>query len=133
MLNSSPSFEPLDGQFGIIHASSFFHLFGWDDQVKIGVRLVRFLKPETKAAMIVGRQVGTYDATSLEAWREEQANLGVTGWRKNYQHDLTSWQLLWDEIGAKTGTKWETSGEFFSRAADGILTPVLQFTVKKVS
>lgn len=128
-LNSSPSLEPLDGQFDIIHASSFLHLFGWDEQVRIGARLVRFFKPETKeAAMIVGRQVGAYEAPSLQVWREQLAE----GTVKNYRHDLKSWQLLWDEIGEKSGTKWEATGEFFSRMNDGITAPILQFTVKKV-
>lgn len=129
VLNSSPSLDSLDGQFDIIHASSFLHLFGWDEQVRIGTRLVRFFKPETKeAAMIVGRQVGAYEAPSLEPWREQLAK----GTVKNYRHDLKSWQLLWDEIGEKSGTKWEATGEFFSRMHDGITAPILQFTVKKV-
>ncbi|KAJ4397042.1 hypothetical protein N0V93_001266 [Gnomoniopsis smithogilvyi] len=132
VLNSSPSLDSLDGQFSIIHASSFFHLFGWDDQVKIGTRLVRFFQPESTTAMVVGRQVGRYEAPSVEAWREEQAR-GVEGKSKNYHHDLKSWQLMWDEIGGKTGTMWEVSGEFFSRVADGIASPILQYTVKKVT
>lgn len=133
VLNSSASLEPLDGQFDIIHASSFLHLFGWDDQVRIGTRLVRFFKPESATAMIVGRQVGLYEAPSLEAWREQEQASRAEGKSKNFHHDLKSWQLLWDEIGAQTGTKWEVSGEMFSRMADEIPTPILQFTVKKVA
>lgn len=133
VLNSSPSLEPLDGQFDIIHASSFLHLFGWDDQVRLGMRLVRFLNPEAKAAMVVGRQVAVYEAPSLEAWRKQQASEHADGKRHNYHHDLNSWQLLWDEIGDKTGTRWETSGELFSRMSDEIPTPIMRFVVKKLA
>ncbi|KAJ4412915.1 hypothetical protein N0V82_008675 [Gnomoniopsis sp. IMI 355080] len=133
VLNSSPSLKPLDGQFDIIHASSLLHLFGWDDQVRLGTRLVRFFNPEAKAAMVVGRQVAVYEAPSLEAWRKQQATEHADGKRHNYHHDLKSWQLLWDEIGDKTGTKWKTSGELLSRMSDEIPTPIMRFTVKKVA
>lgn len=46
VLNSSSSLDQLDGQFDIVHAASFFHLFGWDDQIQIAQRLVRFFWPD---------------------------------------------------------------------------------------
>lgn len=128
VLNSSASLEPLYGQFDIINASSFFHLFGWDDQVTIGQRLVRFFKPEADKAMIVGRQVGAYEAQNLEEWREQAKVDAAT--RRHYRHDLASWQLLWDEVGAKTGTKWETGGELIERSEEDVGAPFLHFVVK---
>ncbi|ROV92283.1 hypothetical protein VSDG_07237 [Cytospora chrysosperma] len=56
----------LDGDFDIIHAAAFFHLFDWSTQVKIGERLVRFFKPGTSNALLVGRQIGSRQPLRVE-------------------------------------------------------------------
>ncbi len=91
----------LDEKMTLIHATSFFHLFAWNDQVRAATRMVRFLKPERRDAMIFGRQVGT----TLP--REN----GKAGSDKVYLHNADSWQRLWDEVGERTGTKWRTTME----------------------
>ncbi|KAK3934708.1 hypothetical protein QBC46DRAFT_453995 [Diplogelasinospora grovesii] len=93
------SVKGLDGTVDMIHAASFFHLFGWDDQVKVGQRMVRFFKGEARA-MIVGRQAGTHEAGGFA--REEG---------KRYIHSQQSMRRLWDEIGNRTGTKWVVEAE----------------------
>lgn len=47
-----------EGSFDVIHASSFFHLFNWDEQVEAVSKAVRLLKPK-QDSLIVGRQAGT--------------------------------------------------------------------------
>ncbi len=86
----------------MVHAASFFHLFGWDDQVRVGERIVRFFKPGAKAPLVLGRQVGSPNPPSLEEYRAS----GET----RYHHSPESLQLLWDEIGARTATKWKAHG-----------------------
>src|SRR5207244_310371 len=75
--------QTLNGGFDIVHTASFFHLFGWDDQVLVGERIVRFFKPTAKA-LVLGRQVGSYEPPTLEAYREKGD--------KRYYHNAESLQ-----------------------------------------
>ncbi|KAI0382333.1 hypothetical protein F5Y04DRAFT_53194 [Hypomontagnella monticulosa] len=88
----------LDGRMSIIHATSFFHLFTWDDQVRAARRLVRLLKADDPDIMIFGRQVGTTTPGARQGARGD----------KRFLHNATSWQELWDEVGKLTGTAWRT-------------------------
>ncbi|KAI1760090.1 hypothetical protein GGR53DRAFT_523351 [Hypoxylon sp. FL1150] len=108
----------LEGKMGVIHATSFFHLFTWDDQIRAAVRMVRFLDPDDPEAMIFGRNVGT----TIPGVREG------TGGSKKYLHNAESWQNLWNEVGKLTGTSWRTEvndieepGMHLNSIADGTL------------
>lgn len=90
----------LRGKITIIHAGSFFHLFNRVQQLYIGKRLVEFLKPGTRNALIYGRQVGS-----------NKPGPATTSTRSSYLHDQDSFQLLWHEIGALTGTRWQVQLE----------------------
>jgi hypothetical protein len=114
----------LDGRFDIVHAASFFHLFGWDDQVKIGERIVRFFKPGSRA-LVLGRQVGSLNPLTLEAHHLEQGG-------KPYHHNLETLQNLWDTIGIRTGTKWTVSGELFDLNIDDVPRVIIRFAVSIV-
>ncbi|KAI1407725.1 hypothetical protein F5Y13DRAFT_123578 [Hypoxylon sp. FL1857] len=92
------SLEVFDGKMNIIHATSFFHLFTWENQVRAARRLIRFLNPDDPEVMIFGRQVGTTTPGDRE---------GARGSRR-FLHNATSWQELWDEVGKLTGTAWRT-------------------------
>ncbi|KAI5464780.1 hypothetical protein BGZ63DRAFT_349924 [Mariannaea sp. PMI_226] len=92
--------ECLRGKVTIIHAGSFFHLFSWIQQLYIGKRLVEFLKPGTRNAMLYGRQVGSNNPGTT-----------TTNTRSSYLHNQESFQLLWDEVGALTGTRWQVQLE----------------------
>ncbi|GJN71929.1 hypothetical protein PLICBS_006000 [Purpureocillium lilacinum] len=96
--------DDLRGRVTIIYAGSFFHLFNWTQQLYIGKRLVGFLKPGTRNALIYGRHVGTT--------KPEAMSMGPNS---PYLHDRNSFQRLWDEVGMLTRTKWkvvlEASGE----------------------
>jgi SAM-dependent methyltransferase len=100
----------LDNKIDIVHTASFFHLFGWDDQVKIGERVVRFFKPGAKA-VILGRQSARREPVSVEVWRESG--------EKKYHHNVATLQHLWDVIGEKTGTKWKVTGQLFDSTVPG--------------
>ncbi|KAI0602034.1 hypothetical protein F4775DRAFT_296650 [Biscogniauxia sp. FL1348] len=90
------SLRALDGMMNIIHATSFFHLFAWEDQLRAAERMVRFLNPADSDVMIFGRQVGS----TMPGERR-----GPNG-DKRYLHDQETWQALWDEVGKLTGTSW---------------------------
>lgn len=95
----SESLNALDGKVTMIHVANVFHLFNWDDQVKFGTRMLRFLQRGITDAMVFGRQIGSLKPRQLD------------GIRKLYLHDQESFQKLWDEIGLRTGTKWRVEVE----------------------
>ncbi|CAM1501858.1 Fc.00g038420.m01.CDS01 [Cosmosporella sp. VM-42] len=90
----------LRGKVTIIHAGSFFHLFNWVQQLYVGKRLVEFLKPGTRNALIYGRHVGT-----------NRPGESRTSYRSAYLHDQASFQRLWDEVGTMTRTQWKVQVE----------------------
>ncbi|KAF9875975.1 hypothetical protein CkaCkLH20_06421 [Colletotrichum karsti] len=92
---ADPGLEVLDGQVSIVWANAFFHLFDWEQQVRVAERIVKFLKPGIRDGLIFGRHLGSTEPKGSE-------NEG----RKRYLHDQSSFQRLWDEVGAKTGTRW---------------------------
>ncbi|KAI9704017.1 MAG: hypothetical protein M1820_005638 [Bogoriella megaspora] len=97
---SATSLNELDGQIDIIHASLFFHLFTWDQQVVILKRCVKLLKPQP-GSLIVGGMAG--DIEPQERWNRQ-------GTGKHFRHNEESWAKLWKEVGEATGTKWEVWG-----------------------
>ncbi|KAK3689345.1 hypothetical protein B0T22DRAFT_528349 [Podospora appendiculata] len=122
--------KALDGTVDIIHAASFFHLFGWEDQVVIGVRMVRFFKDGVEGATVLGRQIGN-PGEVLEP--EEHARRGLG----RYHHNRASMQRLWDVVGARTGTEWKVEAELetvVEEAVDGNEEnrTTIRFVVRKV-
>lgn len=127
--------KELEGKFDVIHASSIFHLFGYDDQVKIAVRLVEFFKPDAVDAMILGRQVGMRKPLSADEWRDlaSKSRAGEGSQRPgSYHHDLKSWQEMWDLVGEKTGTRWQVSGDEEDRLLGTVSRTYLQFVIRKI-
>ena len=90
----------LVGEVTLVQADSFFHLFNWTQQLYIGKRVVSFLKPGTKNAVIFGRQAGTL----------KRGVLPSDGYSP-YLHNPESFQQLWDEVGNMTGTRWAVQFE----------------------
>jgi SAM-dependent methyltransferase len=89
----------LRGKVDIVHIASFLHLFDWDGQIKAGVRLVEFIKPDAANALVLGRQLGS----SQPKERKNPANPSEI----SFMHNPESFQKLWSEIAERTGTKWE--------------------------
>lgn len=114
----------LDGRFDVVHSASFFHLFGWDDQVRVGERIVKFFKPGAKA-LVLGRQVGTFEPLSLEEYRAQ-------GGEGRYHHNVETLQKLWDVIGEKTGTRWKVTGEMFDFNFEEVFRVIIRFVVSKL-
>lgn len=92
--------KELDGKVDIIGASSFFHLFGWEDQKRVAHRVVKLMKPQS-GSMVVGRQAG-------QATPGEKTRPG--GNHSRYRHNLESWKNMWKEIGDETGVEFDVSG-----------------------
>ncbi|KAK7534666.1 hypothetical protein BKA81DRAFT_409822 [Phyllosticta paracitricarpa] len=104
---SSPlTMPPPDGIAGtidIIHASFYFHLFTRAEQLKVGERLVNVLRP-VPGALMVGRHVGCHTPGEYaDKIPHKSGKEGMTA----YRHTEETWRMLWDEIGQRTGSKWE--------------------------
>lgn len=57
VFDASGPLTDIEGTVDIIGASSFFHLFNWDEQKKVALRVASLMKPQ-KGSLLVGRQVG---------------------------------------------------------------------------
>lgn len=102
--------EKLDGQVSIVHAANFFHLFSWDAQRQIGVRMNKLLQGKDDA-FVFGRHVGSLepgDRAFASHLSEEQ-----------YLHNQESFQRLWDEVGEQTGSRWEAKVEVIGKMPPG--------------
>ncbi|MCJ1316979.1 hypothetical protein MMC15_002300 [Xylographa vitiligo] len=86
----------LEGGVDVVHAASFFHLFGWEAQVRVGRRVVRLLRGGR--GTVFGRQVGSV--------RPGEYRRGREGERSVYRHDGESFARMWEQIGRETGTEW---------------------------
>jgi hypothetical protein len=96
---SSPSspLASLKGTIDIAHATSFFHLFSWDDQVNAGVHLVRLMR-NALGALVLGRQLGS----SIGEERQKPTDPNS----KMYYHSPESFKRLWAVISERTDTNW---------------------------
>ncbi|XP_014562041.1 hypothetical protein COCVIDRAFT_11525 [Bipolaris victoriae FI3] len=88
--------DQLDGKISIVHAQYFFHLFTWDEQLRLAHRLVRLSKPNCEF-LVFGGHMGTDQET--EGYHAD------TG--KFFMHSHESWKRLWDQVGSETNTSWE--------------------------
>ncbi|KHO00422.1 Methyltransferase type 11 [Metarhizium album ARSEF 1941] len=95
----------LDHRVTMMHAANLFHLFTRTQQVELGVRMVRFLRPGTTDALIFGLQVGSLRPREMDAMGRHYRHA------RCYVHDRQSFQELWDDIGLRTGTRWRVEAE----------------------
>lgn len=92
----SPLME-LEGKIDIVDASSFFHLFAWEDQKRIARIVVKLLRAR-EHSLVVGRQIGNQEAGDY-GQRDGQGT--------RYWHNAESWKKMWKEIGEEVGVKFE--------------------------
>ena len=92
----------IKGKIDVIYAASFFHLFSWDDQIKICKKTIEVLKP-TKGSIVFGRQTG-----NLKGREVPNSRNGIKDTPMIWRHDLESFKKMWEVAGQETGTKWKT-------------------------
>jgi SAM-dependent methyltransferase len=49
--------KEIDGKIDIVYTGAFLHLFGYDQQLEVCIRIVKLLRPK-KGSLLAGRQVG---------------------------------------------------------------------------
>ena len=95
ILGEDTALLPLRGRIDIVNMAHVLHIWDWKGQVAAAKTVCSFTRP---GSMVVGTQVGNVEAKNvvLKAIQTPQ-------WR----HDPASFQRLWDQVGAETGTEWK--------------------------
>lgn len=110
----------------IVNASSFFHLFTWDQQVAAVKQVIALLRPRP-GSLVIGRQLAGRDP--IDPDDRENAP-------KRYRHDVQTWKRLWRQVEGETGTRWEVQaclevwegvGTVFRRYHPGVETFKMSF------
>lgn len=93
-LRSLTSLNPLHGRVSAIHASSFFHLFGEENQLHLARALAGLLSPKPGSA-IFGMHVGLAEKGFKPSEKERGAFM--------FCHSPESWVQMWDGLVFEKG------------------------------
>lgn len=85
----------LKGNIDMVFAGSFFHLWGYAQQVEASKAVAALLRPQP-GSMILGRQVGAVEAL------EQSSATGVM-----FRHNVQSFRTMWRDIGDDVGVDFE--------------------------
>jgi SAM-dependent methyltransferase len=97
IFDATSALTDLQGQFDMVYAGSFFHLWGYDDQVRASKSVALLLRPQ-KGSTIYGRQVGSVNA----ATHNHRTNPTGT----MYRHNVDSLKRMWCDIGDSLGVSF---------------------------
>ncbi|KAK4500111.1 hypothetical protein PRZ48_008297 [Zasmidium cellare] len=95
---ANPDLAPLRAKTDVIVVSQVLHQWVWEQQVRGATALVALTKP---GSLVVGNQMGKVEAGDV-------VPQGFTV--PLYVQSPESFAKLWEEVGAATGTLWETQG-----------------------
>ena len=117
----------LKGTFDMIYAGSFFHLFDYEDQVKVSKAVAELLRP-VEGSFIVGRQIGALKAAA----HDHKTN--PTG--KMFRHDPQSLQDMWTGIGDDLGVSFSVNSSLHELSRDHLRfhnedTRRIQFLIRR--
>ena len=101
ILNPSLGLKELNGKADIIWITHVLHQWTWEGQVLAAKSLVNLSRVGT---IVAGYQVGAGVATFQARTELMKAD--------SFLHDPASFAKMWDEVGAETGSKWETTAGF---------------------
>ncbi|KAK0114213.1 hypothetical protein ONS95_013712 [Cadophora gregata] len=114
-------FENWEGNFTVIHAGLFLHLFNIQQQVEVCKTIIKLLSDQP-GALFLGEMVGCLGGgergggKDFKFWKQGEE-------RKQFLHDGESFKALWDEVAKMTSTEgmWKVEGKFKVREkeADG--------------
>jgi SAM-dependent methyltransferase len=101
------SLDMAKGQFDIVYASMFYHLWSYPTQLRASIATVTLLKPQS-GSVICGWQLGASPAVEIQRNLEESRKEHTTMFR----HDEGSFRELWEEVGRETASKWKVDVDF---------------------
>ena len=91
---SNPFWTNLHGQFDIVHASSFFHLFGLPKQRRIANAIVKLIRPVAGSTVLGLQLAAAAEAENIPIVNEDEPT---------YCHSLATMQQLWVDAGRDAG------------------------------
>jgi hypothetical protein len=103
---NSRSLKFLDGKLDIINSTHVIHVFTYEDQILFLKRMVSMLKDE-KGAMIIGRMTGNEEAGYHLQQGGSAARVTTKSGVGIWEHNVESFQGLWEKVANATGTEWE--------------------------
>lgn len=89
--------KQLAGKVDMVYTGSFFHLFDWDEQVKVAKQIVKLMRPQP-GSLVLGRQIGNRKPGSYPRRASD-------GFR--FRHDESTMAKMWEEVGQATGVKFK--------------------------
>ncbi|KAE8338051.1 hypothetical protein BDV24DRAFT_153922 [Aspergillus arachidicola] len=101
----SPLSQTLSGKIDIIFASSLLHLWDYDTQVRVAIRLVQLCR-DRPGVMITGRQLGSRLGGHYPMH-------GVDDNALHYRHNVESLKGFWRDVEIATQTRWKLEASFF--------------------
>lgn len=72
------------------------HIWDLEGQIAACERVAELLRPEN-GVLVVGQSVGSVKAKEFPG----------RGGKMIYKHDAETFAAMWEEVGRRTGTKWE--------------------------
>ena len=100
----SGQLDLLCGKIDVVFASSFLHIWDWDDMLTATKRLVSFTSAKA-GSMVVGRQLGSRVAGS---------HFMPTKKGTSYRHNVESMQRFWEQVAEETGSEWRVEGDLYA-------------------
>lgn len=99
--------------FDIIHLGSFLHLFDYEGQKRAATALLKLLKRQP-GSLILGRQHGATKAKEVQNYLYKPTKESASNGRLPtfFNHDAESFRRMWDEIGEKTGLRFDVGTEW---------------------
>lgn len=101
ILSDSDAVDELEGKIDIIYASSVFHGFNWDKQLKLATRCVKLLRRKP-GSLLIGHHLG-----HIEPGHYPLGLATDSGPCEAFGHNEASWQNMWDLVGQDTGSEWK--------------------------
>ncbi|KAJ5675453.1 hypothetical protein N7462_008350 [Penicillium macrosclerotiorum] len=103
--------QELAGKIDVIFASSLFHMWDYDTQLRVATRMAKFCT-DKEGVMISGRQMG-----SLVGGHYNMA--GMKDGAMHYRHDTKTMEDFWRKVGEATQTVWKLeSGLYWGQELD---------------
>ncbi|KAH9868779.1 hypothetical protein J1614_007853 [Plenodomus biglobosus] len=96
----------MKGEFDMVFAGSFFHLWGYEKQTEVSKAVAALLRT-SPGSMILGRQIGAITAV------EKTSATGTM-----YRHNVESFRKMWEDIGKETGVNFSVKAELKELAGD---------------
>ncbi|PYH44042.1 class I SAM-dependent methyltransferase [Aspergillus saccharolyticus JOP 1030-1] len=107
--------QKLRGRISVVFASSLFHMWNYQTQLRVATRLVRLCRDDQqqqqqqgKGTIIAGRQMG-----SILAGEHAMTGMVKDPTATHYRHNVESIKGFWYDVGVATNTRWRVEAGLY--------------------